>query len=160
MSQSPLPPSNDDTAPERVGFARAFSHAMMRVHDLQMTKRFFVEGLGLVEKGTYVNDKGGYTMAVLNVIGDDQFEVHLTYNHDDEQYAGGRNFGHLAFVVDNLYATCRRILDLGFTVARPPRDGRMAFLRTPEGIAIELVQHGGKLEPCEPWVSMANDGAW
>ncbi|MBY0582839.1 MAG: VOC family protein [Sphingomonas sp.] len=139
---------------------RAFSHAMMRVHDLETTKRFFVDGLGLVEKGTYVNDKGGYTMAVLNVVGDDNFEVHLTYNHDGERYVGGRSFGHLAFVVDNIYDTCNRILDLGFTVARPPRDGRMAFLRTPEGISIELVQDGAKLAISEPWASMPNDGSW
>lgn len=139
---------------------RAFSHAMMRVHDLETTKRFFVDGLGLVEKATYVNDKGGYTMAVLNVVGDAQFEVHLTFNHAVEAYQGGRNFGHLAFVVNNIYDTCRRILDLGFTVARPPREGHMAFLRTPEGISIELVQDGEKLAASEPWVSMPNDGAW
>jgi len=137
-----------------------FSHAMLRVHDLQTTRRFFVDGLGLVEKQTCVNEAAGFTMVILNVPGDDQFEVHLTYNHDDQRYVGGRTFGHLAFFVDDPYTVCARILELGFTVARPPRDGVRAFLRTPEGISIELIKQGAPLPIIEPWASMANDGTW
>jgi lactoylglutathione lyase len=104
--------------------------------------------------------KGRYTLVFLSAPGDEEAQVELTYNWDPESYSGGRNFGHLAYEVENIYATCRRLQDHGVTINRPPRDGRMAFVRSPDNISIELLQQGGALPPAEPWVSMANTGVW
>src|SRR5206468_349683 len=135
-----------------------FLHSMLRVTDPDATVAFF-HLLGLEERRRMNNDKGRYTLIFLGVPGDPGGEVELTHNWDSEEYGGGRNFGHLAYEVDDIYATCQRLLDSGVTINRPPRDGHMAFVRTPDGISVELLQDGA-LEPREPWVSMPNVGAW
>ena len=136
-----------------------FLHAMLRVSDPDATIRFF-ELLGLQERRRMENDAGRYTLIFLGVPGDGGGEVELTYNWDDSGYGGGRNFGHLAYEVDDIYDTCGRLMDSGVTINRPPRDGRMAFVRTPDTISIELLQKGAALPPAEPWASMGNSGEW
>lgn len=138
-----------------------FLHAMVRVRDLDASLRFFVDALGLVEVRRKENAGGRYTLVFVAAPGDaGNAEVELTYNWDDEDYGGARNFGHLAFEVDDIYATCRRLQEHGVVIARPPRDGRMAFVRSPDGISIELLQRGAALSPSEPWTSMPNVGSW
>jgi lactoylglutathione lyase len=131
---------------------------MIRVSDPEETVRFFTL-LGLEERRRINNEAGRYTLIFLGVPGDEA-EVELTHNWDESGYDGGRNFGHLAYRVDDIYATCQRLMDSGVTINRPPRDGRMAFVRTPDNISIELLQEGDSLEPVEPWASMPNSGEW
>lgn len=136
-----------------------FLHSMIRVSDPQATVAFF-QLLGLEERRRIDNDKGRFTLIFLGVPGDAGGEVELTHNWDEKGYGGGRNFGHLAYGVSNIYETCRRLMDHGVIINRPPRDGHMAFVRTPDDISIELLQIGPALEPAEPWQSMANSGQW
>ena len=136
-----------------------FLHAMIRVSDPEATIRFF-KLLGLEEKKRMENEQGRFTLIFLGVPGDDGGEVELTHNWDEAGYGGGRNFGHLAYQVDDIYETCQRLLDAGVTINRPPRDGHMAFVRSPDDISIELLQKGGSLAPAEPWASMPNTGQW
>jgi lactoylglutathione lyase len=135
-----------------------FLHAMLRVSNPDATIRFF-ELLGLEERRRMDVPEGNYTLIFMGVPGDEGGEVELTHNWDETGYAGGRNFGHLAYRVDDIYATCQRLMDAGVTINRPPRDGHMAFVRSPDGISIELLQKG-HLEPAEPWTSMPNTGSW
>ncbi len=135
-----------------------FLHAMLRVSDPEATIRFF-NLLGVEERRRKDVPQGRFTLIFLGVPGEDA-EVELTHNWDESGYAGGRNFGHLAYLVDDIYATCRRLMDAGITINRPPRDGHMAFVRTPDGISIELLQKGDALSPAEPWASMPNTGEW
>ena len=135
-----------------------FLHSMLRVSDPEETIRFF-ELLGLEERRRMEVPEGKYTLIFLGMPGDEGGEVELTHNWDESGYAGGRNFGHLAFRVDDIYATCQRLLDAGVPINRPPRDGHMAFVKSPDGISIELLQQG-HLEPAEPWASMPNSGSW
>lgn len=136
-----------------------FLHTMIRVTDPDATIRFF-NLLGLEERRRMENEAGRFTLIFLGVPGDQGGEVELTYNWDPEDYGGGRNFGHLAYEVDDVYATCQRLMDAGVTINRPPRDGRMAFVRTPDNISIELLNKGGAQPAREPWVSMPNVGSW
>lgn len=136
-----------------------FLHTMIRVADPDATVRFF-NLLGLEERRRKESEAGRYTLIFLGVPGDEGGEVELTYNWDPEEYRGGRNFGHLAYEVDDIYAMCQRLQDAGVTINRPPRDGRMAFVRTPDNISIELLQKGGAKTPAEPWASMPNTGEW
>jgi lactoylglutathione lyase len=135
-----------------------YLHTMIRVSDPEQTIRFF-ELLGLREIRRMDNEKGRFTLIFLAAPGDEDAQVELTHNWHEKGYEGGRNFGHLAYRVDNIYETCRRLMDNGVTINRPPRDGHMAFVRTPDGISIELLQDG-YLEPQEPWASMPNSGTW
>ena len=135
-----------------------YLHTMLRVSDPEATIRFF-KLLGLEERRRMENEAGRFTLIFLGVPGD-QGEVELTHNCDESGYGGGRNFGHLAYRVDNIYETCQRLVDAGVTINRPPRDGHMAFVRSPDNISIELLQEGGKLAPAEPWASMPNTGEW
>jgi lactoylglutathione lyase len=136
-----------------------FEHCMIRVSDPDATIAFF-ELIGLKETRRFSNEAGKFTLIFLAAPGqEDVAEVELTHNWDEEGYAGGRNFGHLAYRVDDIYAVCQKLLDAGVTINRPPRDGHMAFVRTPDGISIELLQEGD-LEPAEPWISMPNVGSW
>ena len=136
-----------------------YLHTMIRVSSLEDSIAFF-EVLGLREIRRRPDEKGRYTNVFLAAPGDEAAAVELTYNWDPEPYTGGRNFGHLAYAVDNIYDTCNAFIARGVTINRPPRDGRMAFIRTPDGISIELLQAGGALPPAEPWTSMPNTGAW
>ena len=136
-----------------------FLHAMLRVSDPDSTIRFF-NLLGLEERRRMHNEAGRFTLIFLGVPGDDGGEVELTVNWDEQDYGGGRNFGHLAYQVDDIYETCARLMDAGVTINRPPRDGRMAFVRSPDNISIELLQKGAALGPAEPWTSMPNVGEW
>jgi lactoylglutathione lyase len=136
-----------------------FLHAMLRVSDPDSTIRFF-NLLGLEERRRMDNEAGRFTLIFLGVPGDDGGEVELTVNWDEQDYGGGRNFGHLAYQVDDIYETCARLMDSGVTINRPPRDGRMAFVRSPDNISIELLQKGAALGPAEPWTSMPNLGEW
>ena len=136
-----------------------YLHTMIRVSSLDETIAFF-DVLGLREIRRRDDEKGRYTNVFLAAPGDESAPVELTYNWDPEPYAGGRNFGHLAYAVANIYDTCNAFAALGVTINRPPRDGRMAFIRTPDGISIELLQDGAALAPAEPWASMANTGSW
>jgi lactoylglutathione lyase len=135
-----------------------YLHTMIRVSDPEATVAFF-KLLGLQERRRMKNEAGKYTLIFLGVPGDDA-EVELTHNWGEGGYGGGRNFGHLAYAVDDIYETCRRLMDAGVTINRPPRDGRMAFVRTPDNISVELLQKGASLEPSEPWSSMPNTGEW
>jgi lactoylglutathione lyase len=136
-----------------------YLHTMIRVSDPEATVRFFAL-IGLEEVRRVDNEKGRFTLIFLAAPGQEgTAEVELTHNWDPEEYTGGRNFGHLAYRVDDIYATCQRLMDAGVTINRPPRDGHMAFVRTPDGISVELLQDGA-LEPREPWVSMPNVGTW
>ena len=144
-----------------------YLHTMVRVRDLEASLDFYCSKLGLVEVRRYDNEKGRFTLVFLAAPADvarakdDQAPlVELTYNWDREDYAGGRNFGHLAYRVDDIYALCQKLMDGGVTINRPPRDGYMAFVRSPDGISIELLQKGDALAPSEPWASMANTGSW
>ncbi|TCP71275.1 VOC family protein [Sphingomonas sp. PP-CE-1G-424] len=136
-----------------------YLHTMIRVTDPAKTIAFF-ETLGLKEVRRMENEKGRFTLIFLSVPGDEGAEVELTHNWDPEEYGEGRNFGHLAYRVDNIYDTCQRLMDSGVTINRPPRDGHMAFVRTPDNISIELLQADGALDPAEPWASMSNTGKW
>ena len=136
-----------------------FLHTMIRVSDPAATVAFFAL-LGLEEVRRFDSEQGRFTLIFLAAPGQEGVaEVELTHNWDPEAYSGGRNFGHLAYRVENIYATCRRLMDAGVTINRPPRDGHMAFVRTPDGISVELLQDG-RLDPQEPWSSMANVGEW
>ena len=135
-----------------------FLHSMIRVSDPEETVRFF-ELLGLEERRRMDIPQGSYTLIFMGVPGDQGGEIELTHNWDESGYDSGRNFGHLAFRVDDIYATCQRLMDNGVTINRPPRDGHMAFVKSPDGISIELLQQGN-LEPAEPWASMPNSGNW
>ena len=137
-----------------------YLHTMVRVSDLQAARRFYCDALGLVELDHTDYEKGRYTLVFLCAPGNESAQVELTYNWDPEGYTGGRNFGHLAYEVADIYATCERLREHGVTINRPPRDGRMAFVRSPDNISIELLQRGGALPPREPWLSMANVGSW
>jgi lactoylglutathione lyase len=137
-----------------------YLHAMVRVRDVDASLRFFRDGLGLVETRRNDNPAGRFTLLYLAAPDNPEVEVELTYNYDDEVYGSARNFGHLAFAVDDIYATCAHLQSLGVTIARPPRDGRMAFVRSPDLISIELLQKGAALPPAEPWTSMPNVGRW
>jgi lactoylglutathione lyase len=144
-----------------------YLHTMVRVSNLEASLEFFVGKFGLVETLRINNEKGRYTLVFLSAPGDvDHAGKHqaplleLTHNWDPEAYTGGRNFGHLAYAVDNIHETCERLQKAGVTINRPPRDGHMAFIRTPDNISIELIQKNGPLAPAEPWASMANTGVW
>lgn len=144
-----------------------YLHTMVRVTDLDASLRFYRDLLGLVEVRRMENEAGRYTLVFLAAPADRARaeaerspEVELTFNWDPEPYDGGRNFGHLAYRVDDIYAVCRRLMDGGVTINRPPRDGHMAFVRSPDGISIELLQEGERLPPAEPWASMPNTGSW
>jgi lactoylglutathione lyase len=133
---------------------------MVRVTNLDESLRFYCDGLGLREVRRTENEKGRFTLVFLAAPGDESAQVELTYNWDPEAYGIGRAFGHLAYEVDDIYATCQHLMSLGITINRPPREGRMAFVRSPDKISIELLQKGGALAPAEPWVSMPNVGEW
>jgi len=137
-----------------------FYHTMVRVSDLDASLDFYCTALGMKETRRYERPEGRYTLVFLAADETPDAEIELTYNWDPEEYSGGRNFGHLAFYVDNIYQTCKKLQDHGITINRPPRDGHMAFVKSPDGISIELLQGGDKLEPQEPWVSMENTGSW
>ena len=141
-----------------------YLHTMVRVTDIEASLRFYRDALGLELLSRRDNEAGQYTLAFLAVPGDPSAQVELTYNWPKdgvaETYTGGRNFGHLAYAVDDIYATCQRLLDHGVQVVRPPRDGRMAFVRSPDQISIELLQAGPAKAPAEPWISMPNIGNW
>ena len=137
-----------------------YLHTMVRVADLPAALRFYCDALGLRELRRTDNERGRFTLVFLAAPGDESAQVELTWNWDPEGYTGGRNFGHLAYAVDDIYATCQRLMDHGVTINRPPRDGHMAFVRSPEQISIELLQAGPALPPREPWSSMPNTGHW
>jgi len=137
-----------------------YLHTMVRVSDLEASLRFYRDALGLVELRRNDYPQGRYTLVFLAAPGDDQAQVELTWNWDPEDYGIGRAFGHLAYQVDDIYAACRRLQEHGVAINRPPRDGRMAFVRSPDNISIELLQKGTALPPAEPWASMPNTGAW
>ena len=143
-----------------------YLHAMIRVHDLDATSRFFTQGLGLHQTRRMDNDAGRFSLVYFGAPENPEAEIELTWNwppedgSPPENYGGARNFGHLAFAVDDIYATCAHLQSLGVTINRPPRDGHMAFVRTPDLISIELLQKGARLAPAEPWASMPNTGVW
>lgn len=137
-----------------------YLHTMVRVTDLDSSLRFYCELLGLRELRRKDSEGGRFTLVFLAAPGDDTAQVELTYNWDPEVYTGGRNFGHLAYRVEDIYATCERLQRGGVTINRPPRDGHMAFVRSPDNISIELLQAGEPLPPKEPWASMPNTGSW
>ena len=144
-----------------------YLHTMIRVSDLEQTLDFFCGKLGFTEISRTDHEKGRYTLVFLAAPGDSEAArqrkapmVELTYNWDEKGYGGGRNFGHLAYRVEDIYALCQKLLEAGVTINRPPRDGHMAFIRTPDNISIELLQKGEALPPREPWVSMPNTGTW
>ena len=137
-----------------------YLHTMVRVTNLDESLRFYCDGLGLREVRRTENEKGRFTLVFLAAPGDESAQVELTYNWDPEAYGIGRAFGHLAYEVDDIYATCQHLMNLGITINRPPREGRMAFVRSPDKISIELLQKGGALPLAEPWVSMPNVGEW
>ncbi len=137
-----------------------YLHTMVRVSDLEASVDFYTNKLGLIELNRYDVPAGRFTLVFLAAPGNELAQVELTYNWDPEVYGGGRNFGHLAYEVDDIYATCQGLLDKGVTIHRPPRDGRMAFVRSPDAISIELLQKGTPLAPAEPWASMPNIGEW
>ena len=144
-----------------------YLHTMVRVADIDVSLDFYVKKLGLKEVRRIENQQGRYTLIFLAAPEDEKSGkddkaplLELTYNWDPEDYKGGRNFGHLAYEVDNIYETCQRLMDSGVTINRPPRDGNMAFIKSPDGISIELLQKGPALEKAEPWGSMANTGTW
>jgi len=137
-----------------------YLHTMVRVSDLDRSLDYYCNKLGLRELNRKVNEQGRFTLVFLAAPDDEQAQVELTYNWDPEPYTGGRNFGHLAYAVDDIYGLCQRLMDGGVTINRPPRDGHMAFVRSPDGISIELLQKGTALPPREPWASMKNTGQW
>ena len=137
-----------------------YLHTMVRVSDLDASLDFYCRKLGLRELSRKESAQGRYTLVFLAAPGDERAQIELTHNWDAEQLHGGRNFGHLAYRVDDIYALCQRLMDQGVTINRPPRDGYMAFVRSPDGISIELLQAGDALPPQEPWKSMPNSGQW
>lgn len=137
-----------------------YLHTMVRVSDLAQSLAFYCDALGLRELRRHDNESGRYTLVFLAAPGDDDAQVELTWNWDPEAYGIGRAFGHLAYAVDDIYATCQRLMDHGVTINRPPRDGRMAFVRSPDAISIELLQRGQPMPAQEPWATMPNVGTW
>jgi lactoylglutathione lyase len=137
-----------------------YLHTMVRVSNLEQALDFFCNKLGLRELSRRSSEQGRFTLVFLAAPGDERAQVELTYNWDPEELRGGRNFGHLAYEVEDIYALCQRLMDAGVVINRPPRDGRMAFIRTPDKISIELLQAGAALPPREPWLSMPNSGEW
>ncbi len=137
-----------------------YLHTMVRITDLEQSLDFYCGKLGLKEVHRIDNEAGRFTLVFVAPAGQEDCAIELTYNWDPEKYAGGRNFGHIAFEVDDIYATCDRLMSAGVTINRPPRDGRMAFVRSPDEISIELLQKGNALPKAEPWASMPNTGAW
>lgn len=136
-----------------------YLHTMVRVTDLDATINFF-QTLGLNELHRFDNEGGRFTLVFLAAPGDEDAQVELTYNWDPEELDGGRNFGHLAYAVDDIYTLCQKLMDAGITINRPPRDGRMAFVRSPDGVSVELLQKGDALPAADPWQDMANTGEW
>jgi lactoylglutathione lyase len=137
-----------------------YLHTMVRVTDIEQSLRFYRDALGLNELSRRDYAQGRFTLVFLAAPGDEEAQVELTHNWDPEPYGGGRNFGHLAYEVPDIYAACERLMRHGVTINRPPRDGRMAFVRSPDNISIELLQQGGARQPAEPWTSMPNTGVW
>jgi len=137
-----------------------YLHTMVRVTDLDASLDFYCNKLGLQEVGRHDSEQGRFTLVFLAAHGDEEAQVELTHNWDPEEYGEGRNFGHLAYQVDDIYALCQKLMDAGVTINRPPRDGHMAFVRSPDNISIELLQKGESLAPEEPWASMENQGHW
>lgn len=137
-----------------------YLHTMVRVTDLSESLRFYCEGLGLEELRRRDSERGRFTLVFLAAPGDTDAQVELTHNWDPEEVSGGRNFGHLAYAVDNIYELCAHLREMGITINRPPRDGHMAFVRSPDHISVELLQRGESLPPQEPWASMGNTGSW
>ena len=137
-----------------------YLHTMVRVTDLDVSLDFYCKKLGLQELRRYDSEQGRFTLVFLAASGDADAQVELTHNWDPEEYGEGRNFGHLAYQIDNIYAVCQELMDAGVTINRPPRDGHMAFVRSPDNISIELLQKGEALAPQEPWASMPSTGHW
>jgi lactoylglutathione lyase len=137
-----------------------YLHTMVRISDVEKSLHFYRDLLGLKEVRRSDNDKGRYTLIFLAAPGQEETPIELTYNWDPEVYTGGRNFGHLAYQVDDIYAFCEKMMKAGVTINRPPRDGNMAFIRSPDNISIEILQNGAALPPKEPWKSMPNTGVW
>ena len=137
-----------------------YLHTMVRVTDVDASLKFYCDQLGLTELRRFDSEQGRFTLIFLAAPGDESAMVELTHNWDPEEYTEGRNFGHLAYEVDDIYAICQRLLDSGVVINRPPRDGHMAFIRSPDNISIELLQSGKALPPQEPWASMPNTGHW
>ena len=137
-----------------------YLHTMVRVRDLDDSLHFYCDCLGLVELGRYEIEEGRFTLVFLAAPGNEHAQIELTYNWDPEELDEGRNFGHIAYRVDNIYEICQRMMDKGVTINRPPRDGQMAFVRSPDNISIELLQEGDPLPTAEPWASMQNSGHW
>ncbi len=137
-----------------------YLHTMVRVTDLDASLDFYCDKLGLTELKRYDSEQGRFTLVFLAAPGDEEAQVELTHNWDPEEYDEGRNFGHLAYRVDDIYALCQKLMDAGVTINRPPRDGHMAFVRSPDNISIELLQKGESLPPEEPWASMESEGHW
>lgn len=144
-----------------------YLHTMVRIRDINESLDFYVDKFGLVETRRTESEQGRFTLIFLSAPQDQDSaenthapELELTYNWDPETYSGGRNFGHLAYEVENIYEFCQQLMDKGVTINRPPRDGRMAFVKSPDGISIEILQKGEKLQPQEPWLSMGNTGSW
>jgi len=137
-----------------------YLHTMVRVSDIDQSLDFYCDKLGLVELNRHESELGRFTLVFLAAPGDEDAQIELTYNWDPEEYDAGRNFGHLAYAVDDIYTTCQSLMDSGVTINRPPRDGRMAFVRSPDNISIELLQKGDGLSAAEPWSSMENEGIW
>lgn len=137
-----------------------YLHTMVRVTDIDASTKFYCEHLGLKELRRIENPAGRFTLVFLAAQGDEEAQIELTYNWDPEKLEGGRNFGHLAYHVENIYETCQRLMDAGVTINRPPRDGHMAFVRSPDNISIEILQQGRPLPPTDPWQSMENSGEW
>ncbi|MEO6394833.1 MAG: VOC family protein [Devosia sp.] len=137
-----------------------YLHTMVRITDIDASLSFYCDGLGLKELRRSENEAGRYTLIFLGAPGQEDSQVELTFNWDPEAYTGGRNFGHLAYAVPDIYVICQRLMDMGVTINRPPRDGRMAFVRSPDNISIEILQDGAAKLPAEPWSSMPNAGKW
>jgi len=137
-----------------------YLHTMVRVTDIDQSLKFYCDLLGLEETRRIDNEKGRFTLVFLSPPGQPDAQVELTHNWDPEEYGEGRNFGHLAYAVDDIYGLCQKLMDAGVTINRPPRDGHMAFVRSPDNISIELLQKGDSLAPQEPWASMENTGHW
>jgi lactoylglutathione lyase len=137
-----------------------YLHTMVRVTDIDKSLQFYCDQLGLKELKRYDSEQGRFTLIFLAAPGDDEAQIELTHNWDPEEYDEGRNFGHLAYRVDDIYALCQKLMDAGVTINRPPRDGHMAFVRSPDNISIELLQKGDALPPTEPWSSMPSVGHW
>ena len=137
-----------------------YLHTMIRISDVDESLDFWCSKLGLVELRRRASEAGRFTLIFLAAPGDEEAQLELTYNWDPDEYPEGRNFGHVAYAVDDIHETCRKLMDSGVTINRPPREGKMAFIRSPENISVELLQKGDALEPAEPWKSMENTGRW